>query len=186
MVYWIEPLTLDQRVAGSIPVNAWHFLSFSKTLYPHCCSPPRCRNGYLVDANDICAWCGMCAPLKWRLARMLSRELRGCTMSAGLILNPVTGVIIHCKALWVVFHTRKSLYKNQLLIIIIIIKCLAQGHYCCSFEPGTLWLPKVWIWEFVVDFEIFIMCSCIPVGYHLDLSHSWTLKSMIVNFLIVT
>ena len=23
MVYWIEPLTLDQRVAGSIPVNAW-------------------------------------------------------------------------------------------------------------------------------------------------------------------
>ena len=32
MVYWIEPLTLDQRVAGSIPVTAWHFLSFSKTL----------------------------------------------------------------------------------------------------------------------------------------------------------
>ena len=25
VVYWIEPLTLDQRVAGSIPVNAWHF-----------------------------------------------------------------------------------------------------------------------------------------------------------------
>ena len=25
MVYWSEPLTLDQRVAGSIPVNAWHF-----------------------------------------------------------------------------------------------------------------------------------------------------------------
>ena len=23
VVYWIEPLTLDQRVAGSIPVNAW-------------------------------------------------------------------------------------------------------------------------------------------------------------------
>ena len=35
VVYWIEPLTLDQRVAGSIPVNAGHFLSFSKTLYPH-------------------------------------------------------------------------------------------------------------------------------------------------------
>ena len=52
MVYWIEPLTLDQRVAGSIPVNVWHFLSFSKTLYPHCCSPPRCINGY--DANVIC------------------------------------------------------------------------------------------------------------------------------------
>ena len=25
LVYWIELLTLDQRVAGSIPVNAWHF-----------------------------------------------------------------------------------------------------------------------------------------------------------------
>ena len=25
MVYWIEPLTLDQRFAGLIPVNAWHF-----------------------------------------------------------------------------------------------------------------------------------------------------------------
>ena len=25
MVYWIEPLTLDQRVADSILVNTWHF-----------------------------------------------------------------------------------------------------------------------------------------------------------------
>ena len=27
MIYWIEPLTLDQRVAGLIPVNTctWHF-----------------------------------------------------------------------------------------------------------------------------------------------------------------
>ena len=29
VVYWFEPLTLDERVPGSIPVNAWHFLSFS-------------------------------------------------------------------------------------------------------------------------------------------------------------
>ena len=41
-----------------------------------------------------------CVPLKWRLARMLPRELRWCTMRAGLILNPVTGVIIQCKALY--------------------------------------------------------------------------------------
>ena len=98
VVYWIEPLTLDQRVAGSIPVNAWHFLSFSKTLYPHCCSPPRCINGYLVEFKyylflDV----AMCALLKWYLARMLPRELRRCTMRAGLILNPVmTWVIRHC------------------------------------------------------------------------------------------
>ena len=72
------------------------------------------------------AWCGMCAPLKWHLARMLPRELSRYTISAGLILNPVTGVIIYCKALWVVSHTRKALYKNQLL------------YYClfdCSPNP---------------------------------------------------
>ena len=51
MVYWTESLTLDQTVAGSIPVNAGHFLSFSKTLYPHCCSPPRCINGYPVGCE---------------------------------------------------------------------------------------------------------------------------------------
>ena len=32
-------------------------------------------------------------------------------LSVGLILNPVTGVIIHCKVLWVVSHTRKALYR---------------------------------------------------------------------------
>ena len=40
MVYWIEPLTLDQRVAGSIPVNAWHFCPSARHFYPHCCSHP--------------------------------------------------------------------------------------------------------------------------------------------------
>ena len=29
-VYWIEPLTLDQRVPGSIPVNAWHFCASAR------------------------------------------------------------------------------------------------------------------------------------------------------------
>ena len=39
------------------------------------------------NANVICRlmW-HVCAPLKWSLARMLPRELRRCTMSAGLIL----------------------------------------------------------------------------------------------------
>ena len=40
VVYWSEPLTLDQRVAGSIPVNAWHFCPSARhfihiaALYP--------------------------------------------------------------------------------------------------------------------------------------------------------
>ena len=100
MAYWIEPLTLDQRVAGSIPVNGWHFfvlqqdtlstLLLSSQVYKWV--PGRMRTLFV-------AWCGVCAPLKYHLARMLPRELRRCTMSAGSILNPVTGVIIHCKAL---------------------------------------------------------------------------------------
>ena len=31
---------------------------------------------------------------------MLPREWRKCTVSAEFMLNPMTGVIIHCKALW--------------------------------------------------------------------------------------
>ena len=40
VVYWVEPLTLNQRVAGLIPVNAWHFCPSARhfihiiVLYP--------------------------------------------------------------------------------------------------------------------------------------------------------
>ena len=54
VVYWIEPLTLNQRVAGSIPRQCPALLSFSKALYPHCCSPPRCINGYPVGCERYC------------------------------------------------------------------------------------------------------------------------------------
>ena len=37
--------------------------------------------------------------IKWQLAGMLPREWKKCTLSAELILNPMTGVIIHCEAL---------------------------------------------------------------------------------------
>ena len=50
-------------------------------------------------------WCGAwpeCSPGSWEV---------WCTMSAGLILSPVPGIIIHCKALWVVPHTIKTLYR---------------------------------------------------------------------------
>ena len=32
MVYWIEPLTLDQRVVGLIPVNACYFRPLADTF----------------------------------------------------------------------------------------------------------------------------------------------------------
>ena len=93
-----------------------------KTLrYPHCCSPPRCINGYpvgckrylLLDLACVCLWSGArqeCSPLP--------RELRRCTMSAGLILNPVTRIMIHCKALWVVFHTKNCCKKLKTLSLL--------------------------------------------------------------------
>ena len=64
---------------------------------------------------------------------MLPRELRRCTMSAGLIMNPVTGVIIHCIALWVVSHTRKALYKNQLLLLLLL--CFSEV-LLINFNPN--------------------------------------------------
>ena len=117
MVYWIEPLTLDQRVAGSIPVNAWHFLSYSKTLYPHCCSPPRCINGYpvgsehyfVLDVTCVRSWSGA-----WPECSLGSLE--GALWVQDWYWIQWPGVIIHRKALWIVSRTRKALYKNQLLL----------------------------------------------------------------------
>ena len=91
MVYGLNPWLWIKGLQVRFPSNVWHSLSFSKT---HCCSPLRCISGYLVECeryNVFVAWCGMCAPLKWCLARMLPRELRMCTLSAGLILNPMMG-----------------------------------------------------------------------------------------------
>ena len=42
--------TLDSRSKGcrfnSNSISAWHFCHSARTLYPHCCSPPRCINVY--------------------------------------------------------------------------------------------------------------------------------------------
>ena len=88
---WIKGLQVQ------FPSNAWHFCP--SAIKTHCCSPPRCINGYLVECkryNVFVAWCGMCAPQKWCLARMLPRELRRCTLSAGLILNPMMFFFFNC------------------------------------------------------------------------------------------
>ena len=53
VVHWIELLTLNQRVAGSIPVRTSALLSFSKALYPYCCSPPRWSKWVPVGRNSL-------------------------------------------------------------------------------------------------------------------------------------
>ena len=46
MVYWIEPLTIDERVAGSpTPTENGTLLSFSKTIHSHRCSQPGVVHG---------------------------------------------------------------------------------------------------------------------------------------------
>ena len=86
VVYWIEPLTLNQRVPGSIPVRTSALLSFSKALYPHCCSPPRCINGYLVGCEwDYVSYC--LSPFYRLTLWKLPRELRLRTISA--VLNSI-------------------------------------------------------------------------------------------------
>ena len=73
VVYWIEPLTLDQRVNRvrfpSMP-SARHFIHIAH-LHPGSCVQCRMRPLFVV-------WFGICAPLTWRLTRMLPRELRRC------------------------------------------------------------------------------------------------------------
>ena len=86
--------TLDSRHEGSgsnptcaryICPSARHFIHIAaldpgvKWVYP-----VGCEHYLLQD------W-ALCASLKWRLVRMLLRESRRCTISVGLILNPVTG-----------------------------------------------------------------------------------------------
>ena len=86
VVYWIEPLTLNQRVPGSIPVRTSALLSFSKALYPHCCSPPRCINVYPVGCEwDYVSYC--LSPFYRLTLWKLPRELRLRTISA--VLNSI-------------------------------------------------------------------------------------------------
>ena len=109
------------------------------------------------------AWFGMWAPLKWHLARMLPRELRWCTLSAGLILNPVTGVIIHCKALCVVFHTRKALYKNQFILLSLLLFHLWQScGWIQERFPFNKW-PVYKLCIYANHFQIFKLSHMIGI-----------------------
>ena len=105
VVYWMEPLTLDQEVAGSIPVNPWHFCPSASTLYPLCCSHPRCINGYPVrcecylslDVACVRPWSGA-----WPECSPGSGE--GALWVQDWYWIQWPRVIIHCKALWVVLE----------------------------------------------------------------------------------
>ena len=88
--YWCVHLTLF-TMAWVKSHYRLELLSFSKTCDPHCFSRPHVKMVTCRMQTLFVAWCGMCAPPKRRLARMLPRELQRCTISPGLILDPVTG-----------------------------------------------------------------------------------------------
>ena len=124
-----HPHNLDSRQCLAL-------LSFSKTLYPHCCSPPRCINGYPVgcecylslDVACVRPWSGAwpeCSPGSWEAALWVHDWCR--------IQWP--GVIIHCEALWVVSHTRKPLHKNQWLLLLCPIRGITLLPPLSSSSP---------------------------------------------------
>ena len=112
-------------------------LSFSKTLYPHCCSQPRCINGDPVGCERYCGWVGICAHVKWRLAGMLLREWKLCTVfSAELKLNPMTGVIIICACcdivvLWIA--SLNACYYYYLLLL--LLHAVLISTLCPFYKP---------------------------------------------------
>ena len=81
VVYWIWPLTLDKRVRCLFPVNAWHFCP-STRHFIHRCSPSLVFKWVLGRIQiSLVMWISNVAPARWRLASMLPRELKMCTVS---------------------------------------------------------------------------------------------------------
>ena len=109
ILYVMPPLELPWYIGVNVRLSPWEFgydahhcpvlLPFSKTLHPHCCSRPTCMNGGSVGCKCYCGWVGIRAPLQWPLTGMLPREWKKYAVSAELILNPMTGVIIHWSTL---------------------------------------------------------------------------------------
>ena len=105
-------------------------LSFIKTLYPHCCSPSRCINWYLVgcerylslDVACVRPWSGAClecSPGNWE----------GALWVQDWYWIQWPGVIMHCKALWLVSQTRKALYRNQFVLSLLSLLSLLLLYY---------------------------------------------------------
>ena len=69
-------------------------LSFSKAIYPHCCSPPRCINGDPVLGCDRWLCLNLRAP--YRLLYQARNAPQGVEMhcKCGIEMYPMTGVII--------------------------------------------------------------------------------------------
>ena len=96
IVVWPLDSYMYVESPGSNPTVARYFCP-SARYFIHIAALDPDLNGDLVGCERYCGWVGI---VKGRLAGILPREWRQCTLSAELCLNPMTGVIIHCEGLW--------------------------------------------------------------------------------------
>ena len=83
---------------GSNLTIAAALLSFSKAIYPHCCSRPRCINGHTVGGDRLLCL-NLPAPLSAAIpGKECSLGSGNCALyKCGIEMYPMTGVIICCK-----------------------------------------------------------------------------------------
>ena len=89
VVYWIEPLTLDQRVAGSIPVNDWHFCPSTRHFTHIAALHPICINGDPVGCERYVQYVFTCNAMIGSSARNapLGVEIVHCKCSLEIVSN---------------------------------------------------------------------------------------------------
>ena len=107
MARLVRRVPSNQEGPGSSPVSS--IMSFSKTFYLHCCSPPRCINGYPVGMEWV-RQCGCHANLEWFLLGMdrCLIDLQASNDRGNNIVKRLEMIINHIRC-----------YINQNTIIII-------------------------------------------------------------------
>ena len=123
--------SLDSRAEspGSSLTIATALLSFSKAIYPHCCSRPRCINGDPVGCDRLLC---LNLPVPLSQAAIQGKEYSQGSGNCALLVRhemyPVTGVIIiYCKRF---APFGKSAYKNQVLLLLLLLLLLLCIFSC--------------------------------------------------------
>ena len=99
MVVW--PLDSHTESPDSNPTGARYFCPSARCFwYPHWCSRSMCINGDRVGCERYCGWVGIVRACKMVTGQNAHQGVEKVHSECKLILNPMTGVIIHCEALW--------------------------------------------------------------------------------------
>ena len=88
-------------------------MSFSKTFYLHCCSPPRCINGYPVGMEWV-RQCGCHANLEWFLPGM-----DRCLIDLQASNDRGNNIVKRLEM--IINHIRRYINRNIIIITVIIV-----------------------------------------------------------------